>query len=181
MHTDPRLRADTHPGVALIRDRTEGDLDACAHLLADVHADDGYPVNWPPRPADWLAPAGALGAWVAEWSGQVMGHVTLCPGTPGDVAAGLWSSRAAGAPERAAVVSRLFVPPAARGHGLGTLLLTRAVREATGRGLHPVLEVAASDTAATALYERQGWLRLATLDQDWGAARPVTVHCYAHP
>jgi hypothetical protein len=39
----------------------------------------------------------------------------------------------------------------------------------------------ASDTAAAALYERLGWRRLATVEQRWGPAQVVSVHCYAAP
>ncbi|MFF4360960.1 GNAT family N-acetyltransferase [Streptomyces sp. NPDC001604] len=35
----------------------------------------------------------------------------------------------------------MFVPPAARGHGLGAALMARAVGEARSPGLHPVLDV----------------------------------------
>ncbi|MDR6326186.1 hypothetical protein [Actinoplanes couchii] len=40
----------------LIRERGDADLDGCVALLRDVHAADGYPVNWPEDPRGWLAP-----------------------------------------------------------------------------------------------------------------------------
>ncbi|GAA0589721.1 GNAT family N-acetyltransferase [Streptomyces crystallinus] len=162
-----------------VRPRDARDLDACVRALAAVHERDGYPVNWPDRPGDWLAQPSLLAAWVAELDGRVAGHVGLSLSGTGDVAPGLWSARAGADPEAAAVVSRLFVAPWARGHGLGRLLLDRAVGEARERGLHPVLDVVASDTAATALYERLGWQLLAEAEQEWGPRQTVTVRSYA--
>ncbi|TGB10441.1 GNAT family N-acetyltransferase [Streptomyces sp. MZ04] len=162
-----------------IRPRRASDLDACARALAQVHALDGYPTDWPERPADWLATADPVGAWVAELDGRIAGHIVLCPSEPDDVAPELWGKRGSG--EAAAVVSRLFVAPEARGHGIGARLLERVVAEAGELALHPVLDVVASDTSATALYERTGWRFLGTGEQHWGPRRSVTVRCYAAP
>ncbi|MEU5363936.1 GNAT family N-acetyltransferase [Streptomyces sp. NPDC005925] len=173
------------PGAAVkgpdrrIRCRTDGDVENCVRVLAEVHRRDGYPVNWPDRPAAWLSQDSGLKAWVAELDGRVVGHVSLSRAGEGDLAPGLWSGRNGTRETLTAVVSRLFVAPWARGHGIGALLIGRAVAEARGRGLHPVLDVVASDTAAAALYERLGWERLATLEQRWSPSRLVTVHCYA--
>jgi GNAT superfamily N-acetyltransferase len=161
-----------------VRPRTDDDVQACVRVLAEVHRQDGYPVNWPARPGDWLTQASALGSWVADLDGRVAGHVGLTRGAEGDLAPVLWGERNGTSGERAAVVGRLFVAPWARGHGIGALLIGRAVEEARHRGLHPVLDVVASDTAAAALYERLGWTRLATVDQRWSASQVVTVHCY---
>nr|WP_320773476.1 GNAT family N-acetyltransferase [Streptomyces sp. CRN 30] len=169
------------PGPA-VRPRAEGDLGDCVRVLAEVHRHDGYPVNWPGRPAEWLARAGMLGAWVGTApDGRVVGHVGLSRSGDGDLAPALWGERNGTGAEGAAVVSRLFVDPWTRGRGIGALLLGRAVREAGRLGLHPVLEVVASDTAAAALYERLGWEFLATREQRWGSRQTVTVHCYAGP
>lgn len=149
-------------------------------VLAEVHRSDGYPVNWPARPGTWLSQVpGSLGAWVAELDGRVVGHVGLSRGADGDLAPGLWSERNGTSAERAAVVGRLFVDPGVRGHGIGALLMDRVTTEARHRGLHPVLDVVASDTAAAALYERLGWTRMATVEQRWSASQLVAVHCYA--
>jgi GNAT superfamily N-acetyltransferase len=148
-------------------------------VLAEVHDRDGYPVNWPDRPPEWLAQPSLIGAWVAELAGRIVGHVGLSRSVAGDVAPGLWSVRAGVSADRAAVVSRLFVAPSARGHGIGALLMARAVGAARERRLHPVLDVVASDTAAAALYERLGWQLLATVRQEWSPDQTVTVRCYA--
>lgn len=139
-------------------------------------------MDWPSRPAGWLAQASSsLDAWVAELGGQVVGHIGLSRSGAGDAAAALWSAREGAGTERTAVVSRLFVAPGARGHGIGALLMAEAVHEAGNRGLHAVLDVVSSDTAAAALYERLGWELLAVVEQRWGPDRTVSVRCYAVP
>ncbi|MBV1936167.1 GNAT family N-acetyltransferase [Streptomyces sp. BV286] len=166
------------PARTSVRPRTDEDLDACVRVLAAVHESDGYPVNWPDEPGGWLSQSSLLTAWVAERDSRVVGHVALSRDEPGDLAPGLWRARR-DANAVTAVVSRLFVAPEARGNGIGALLLTRASQEAGRRGLHPVLDVVATDRAAAALYERQGWQRLATAEQRWAPDRTVTVHAYA--
>ncbi|MEU4932260.1 GNAT family N-acetyltransferase [Streptomyces yokosukanensis] len=148
-------------------------------VLAEVHRCDGYPVNWPDQPDAWLSQASPLGAWVAEHSGRLVGHVGLSRGGEGDLAPGLWSEQSGTSKDLTAVVSRLFVAPQARGHGIGAVLIGQAVAEARRRGLHPVLDVVASDRAAAALYERLGWELLATVEQRWSPSQTVTIHCYA--
>lgn len=162
-----------------VRPRTGGDLGDCVRALAEVHARDGYPVNWPERPDEWLSPPSLVASWVVEQGGRIAGHVGLSRSDAGDAAPGLWSARTGTGADRIAVISRLFVAPSARGRGLGATLLTRAASEARERGLHPVLDVVASDTAAAALYERLGWRLLATVEQRWGPDRTVAVRCYA--
>jgi GNAT superfamily N-acetyltransferase len=148
-------------------------------MLREVHDGDGYPLNWPDRPREWLMQPLLLAAWVAELDGQVVGHIGLSRSGAGDVAPVVWSRREGVLVADTAVISRLFVSPAARGHGIGALLMARAVQSAQVHALHPVLDVLASDTSATALFRRLGWSLLATVDQLWSATRTVTVHCYA--
>ncbi|MFF0106978.1 GNAT family N-acetyltransferase [Streptomyces hirsutus] len=161
------------------RPRTDRDLGACVRVLAEIHEHDGYPVNWPALPGAWLTPPSLVTSWVAELHGRVAGHVGLSRSAAGDAAPGLWSARAGTGTDATAVVSRLFVAPWARGHGIGALLMARAVTESKARGLHPVLDVVASDTAAAALYERLGWQLLATVEQQWSPEQKVAVRCYA--
>ncbi|MER0483897.1 GNAT family N-acetyltransferase [Streptomyces sp. Edi2] len=140
----------------MIRKRRDTDLDACVALLAEVHTHSGYPHHWPDDPARWLAPDSLTAAWVAETDGTVVGHAALC----------------------GVEVSRLCVAPAARGAGLGGRLLRTVETAAAARGLRPVLEVKATDTAAIGLYERLGWIRRATERQVWGGGEVVRVHRY---
>lgn len=149
------------------------------HILAEVHEQDGYPVNWPDHPGEWLAQPSLLAAWVAELDGRVVGHIGLSRSGAGDVAPGLWSRREGVGLGATVVVNRLFVAPSARGHGIGALLMAQAVGEAQDRSLHPVLDVVASDTAAAALYERLGWELLATVEQQWSPEQTVAIRCYA--
>ncbi|MGW6915215.1 GNAT family N-acetyltransferase [Kitasatospora sp. NPDC054939] len=164
-----------------IRPREQTDLDACVRVLRAVHDGDGYPVNWPDDPQLWLTQPSRLGTWVAELDGRVVGHVGLCRSAPGDLAPQEWSRRTGRPVEAAAVVSRLYVSPQARGHGIGARLLAQAVRAARADGLHPVLDVLATDTAAAELYRRAGWSLLATVEDEWGPHQTVTVHCWAAP
>ncbi|SEM01107.1 GNAT family N-acetyltransferase [Streptacidiphilus jiangxiensis] len=175
--------ADLAPPAARrrVRRREASDLAVCARVLRDVHAGDGYPVDWPDDPVRWLTQASLLDAWVAELDGEVVGQVGLCRSSTGDLAPGEWSHRTGLPPGATAVVSRLFVAPTARGHGLGALLLAQATHEARSRGLHPVLDVVSTDTAAAELYRRAGWSLLATVEDEWAPDRRVTVHCYAAP
>ncbi|NEA53167.1 GNAT family N-acetyltransferase [Streptomyces sp. SID13666] len=169
------------PSTCRIRQREASDLDDCVEVLAEVHSGDGYPANWPDCPGEWLMQPALLAAWVAELDGRVVGHIGLSRSGAGDAAPGLWSRREGVSVEDTAVISRLFVSPSARGHGIGALLMERAVQDAHERALHPVLDVLASDTSAAALYERLGWSLLATVDQQWSPTQTVTVQCYAAP
>ncbi|MEV8452786.1 GNAT family N-acetyltransferase [Streptomyces sp. NPDC052095] len=165
----------------LVRRRTDADLDACVRVLAEVHHRDGYPVNWPERPGAWLSDGPVLGTWVAELDGRLAGHISLSRESGGDVAPVLWSGRNGAERGGTAVVGRLFVAPWARGRRIGALLIGRAVAEADRHGLHPVLDVVASDTAAAALYERLGWELLDTVEQRWSPHQTVTIRAYAAP
>ncbi|MFG2846733.1 GNAT family N-acetyltransferase [Kitasatospora sp. NPDC048296] len=170
----------TGPGAG-VRRRRAADLADCVRVLDDVHTVDGYPADRPERPAAWLTPDGLLAAWVAEAAGRITGHVGLSRSAPGDAAPGLWSLRTGGRPELTAVIGRLYVAPTARGHGTGAHLLARAVVHARALGLHPVLDVLATDTAAVALYRRLGWTLLGSGEQRWASGRTVLVHCFAAP
>ncbi len=167
--------------LATVRPRTDEDLDTCVRLLREVHEHDAYPVSWPERPAAWITPPTTLGSWVAELGGRTVGHVGLAGPREHDGAPGVWSAATGRGQDQAVMVNRLYVSPAARGHRVGALLLAEAVAEARRLGRHPVLDVAARCVEATALYERLGWRRMATVAQDWGPHGMVDVHCYTAP
>jgi GNAT superfamily N-acetyltransferase len=153
-----------------IRAREERDLAAGGPLVTAVHDSDGYPVRPPPDPSDFLRVADALGAWVAEEDGDVVGHVLLRPSTSAPVMRA--AARATGLPEdRLGVVGRLLVSPTARRRGLGRALLDVAASHAGRLGLHPVLDVVTGHRAAIAMYEAAGWRRADTVHVTFGDVR----------
>ncbi|NRQ31510.1 GNAT family N-acetyltransferase [Nonomuraea sp. NN258] len=143
-----------------IRPRTPDDLDACVAALAEVQAADRYPVDWPADPHRWLTPSNLALAWVATAAGGgVAGHVGLTDD---------------------AEIVRLFVTPAARGHGLAARLLD-TVRAAADVPLK--LEVSDEGRAAIAAYERAGWRRVGSTRATWlnAAGEPALLHHYVSP
>jgi GNAT superfamily N-acetyltransferase len=91
-------------------------------VLADVHRFDRYPLNWPDDPHRWLSPPNVLRAWIAETApAAVIGHVAV--------------HQATSAADRAAMttveVSRLFIAPTARRHGVAIKLLGHVRQWAT--------------------------------------------------
>ncbi|MEU8887135.1 GNAT family N-acetyltransferase [Streptomyces sp. NPDC048442] len=162
----------------VVRGRTDADLGACVRVLRAVHEASGYPRNWPVDAAGWLVVEGELGAWVARSAadGRVVGHAVLARAGEGDVAPGLWDGEG-----EVAVVGRLFVSPEGRGTGAGRALTREVAGAARELGVWPVLDVVAADTGAVAFYERIGWRRIGSGEQNWGAGELVGVHCYAAP
>ena len=61
----------------LVRERADADLPACVQLARAVHERDGYPHYLPGDLRDLLVLPDAYGAWVAEQSGRIAGHVAL--------------------------------------------------------------------------------------------------------
>jgi ribosomal-protein-alanine N-acetyltransferase len=125
--------------TSAIRARTHDDIEECARLLRELDRADRYPLVWPDDIEAWLTPESLAGSWVAELDGSVVGHVAL--------------RRAAGQ----SVVTRLWVAPGARRHGLGSALCEAACARAAELSLQPTLEVAPGRAAAIALYEGAGW------------------------
>jgi GNAT superfamily N-acetyltransferase len=142
----------------LVRERAEADLPACVELARRVHERDGYPHYLPGDLREFLVRPDAYGAWVAERDGRIAGHVALHPRSSLPVME--LASAAAGQPAgRLAVVARLLVAPDTRRAGAGRALLEHSWQQAAGRGLWPVLDVAADLTGAIRLYESCGWVR----------------------
>jgi GNAT superfamily N-acetyltransferase len=177
----------------MIRPRIAADLAACVAALRLVHEQDRYPHRWPADPIDWLSPPRLRRAWVAiadrpagagDHAGdprdEVEGHVALNV-AGGDRSLGLLTEATGLAPERLAVVSRLFVSVGHRRRGLARALLRHAVADAHGEHLRPVLDVVAADRAAVALYELEGWQRVGSVmfHTRYGASLPGYV--YAGP
>lgn len=142
-------------------------------LLERVHATDEYPVFWPDDPARWLSPQGAIRAWVAERSRDVVGHVLLRTVAARDAE---WQEATAGRAAELGVISRLFVDSDLRGAGLGRSLLDAAMNEALSRGLCPVLDVVATRVSAVQFFERQGFRRVLT--KSWSANAECPHHFF---
>lgn len=152
-------------------------MRGCVDVLARVHADGGYPTNWPADPARWLTPSGLIEAWVAGTGGMPVAGTGGMP-----VAGHALVSRVAGRPHRrpAAEFGRLFVDPAARRQGIAQALLRHAKEWAAVRDLDLVLWVTDHLRAARTLYAGAGFTLTRTEVADWTApdGSPVTVHRY---
>lgn len=159
--TDPQTRSTT-PGTMRISERTDADLDALVEVLRRVH-DGGYPASWPTDPRSWVSPCGLVHAWVAIADGRVVGHVGVAVAAPG----------------RTAEVTRLFVDPAYRGHGLADQLLDAAEHGAPGS--HVRLDVTEETPSAWRLYERRGWRLTGRGPADWAkpSGEVPTMRYYA--
>jgi GNAT superfamily N-acetyltransferase len=143
-------------------------------MLHEVHRADGYPLAWPDDPVAWLSPLGLLAAWVAECAdSRIGGHIALTSSEIDVATAG-----------SDALVSRLFVALASRRRRVGHHLLNHAQRHAVGMGKSLMLEAAElGDGAAIALYERSGWLHVATRTATWTTpgGQPVSLRYYRSP
>jgi ribosomal-protein-alanine N-acetyltransferase len=148
----------------VVRPRVDADLDVCVAVAHAVHELDGYPAYLATDLRTFLVSPGAHAAWVAERSGEIVGHVALHRSST--AAAMARASEALDLPaDRLGVVARLLVAPTARRGGVGRALLEVATHGATERGLWPVLDVAVQLPGAVRLYESRGWT----------PAGPVTV------
>ena len=167
-------------GTAIVRERTDADLPGAAALV-DVHRTDGYPVEGVDDPEGWLTGATLLRAWVAEMDGRIVGHVAVSRPQSDDAAAVMWTGTSEGAEDAVAVLGRLFVVNAARGHSLGEKLVRAATEYAHRHVIRLVLDVMTKDAAAIQLYERHGWRRIGTTQHDDGTGRLVPAVCYVSP
>jgi GNAT superfamily N-acetyltransferase len=142
----------------VIRERREEDVTACTRLAQLVHDLDGYPPYLSGELRDFMQSPDAIGAWVAEFDGDIVGHVAL-HARSSDAVMGLASAASGHPPGRFGVVARLLVSPAARQGGVGRALLRTATVHAVELGLYPVLDVVTRFLPAIALYESCGWIR----------------------
>jgi len=164
----------------LIRPRRDSDIIACADLVREVHAVDRYPRFLPDDLSSFLVQPGSYGSWVADRSGEVVGHVALVPRTAQPVMQ--IASNVLGRPaSEFAAVARLFVSPQARGNAIGRLLLDAATAEAASRGLWPVLDVDTDLAAAIALYESRGWIRAGMVTLQLSNGHSLNEYVYLGP
>jgi GNAT superfamily N-acetyltransferase len=164
-----------------IRPRSDTDIAACERLARGVHALDGYPPYLPNGDFHaFLVSADALGAWVAEEAGAVLGHVALHARSSDPVMA-LASDALATAPDRLAIVARLLVDPESRGQGIGRSLLATATRHALDLGRWPILDVVSHFQMAINLYESSGWVRVGLVTLRLPDGADVEEVVYAAP
>jgi ribosomal protein S18 acetylase RimI-like enzyme len=132
-----------------MRQASAHDLAALVELMQEFYGEAGFPLG-PDRARAAFLPLlapGQLGqVWLAEYDGQVAGHLvlTLC-----------YSMEYGG---RSAFVDDLFVRPALRNRGVGRALVAHArkVCEELGvRAMH--LEVARANGPAQAIYRAVGF------------------------
>lgn len=144
----------------MIRPRKESDLAELIKVMQQVHEQDAYPSVWPAEPLAFIDPPQTLAAFVAEMGGEVVGQVLLR-----EVTEPLpeWVAVTGLATPEVAVLSRFFVAPSGRGHGLASQLFRAAWQEAERLGRRAILDVHQKNTAAIRLYEREGWTRVATV------------------
>lgn len=164
----------------MIRPRTRRDGPGLMALLRDFHRASSYALPWPADPDAFLTPPGTLAAWVAEGGGEVVGGVilrALSDPLP------KWAATTGRRAPELAVVSRLYVLPAVRRAGLGRRLLAAAQGEAKRLGRRAIIDVHAEAAASIALYEAEGWRRVATVQAEWqiGSGERAKIHVYLAP
>ncbi|GAA5501713.1 hypothetical protein Dxin01_01452 [Deinococcus xinjiangensis] len=164
----------------MIRPRLESDLPDLLDAMWRVHVQDAYPSVWPETPLEFMAPPQTLGAWVAVVQGKAAGQVLLretgAPLPDWVAATGLQG-------HEVAVLSRFFLRPEARGQGLAQALFRAAWQGDADLGRRAILDVHQKNLAAIKLYEREGWVRVATLPAPFTDPDGSTpqVHVYTAP
>jgi GNAT superfamily N-acetyltransferase len=163
-----------------LRGRGDSDLRRCAALLRSTHESDRYPLHMPDDPASFFVVRDAMGAWVALVDDEIVGHVLLRAASTPTVMA-VASGETGLAEDRLAVVGRLLVGRSARRRGVGRALLGRAARESWALGRQPVLDVVTDQTAAIALYEREGWRKAAQVRVTFSTGESVDEIVFIGP
>ena len=164
-----------------VRQRCELDTESLLAIGEQVHTSDRYPPYLPNREfRPFLFDDQALGAWVAEIDGRVVGQVALHRRT-GARAMRLAAEALDSREDDLGVVARLLVAPESRRQGIGQTLLETAASEAAALGLHPMLDVATHLEAAIDLYERCGWLRTGEVLHEFPDGKTIAVFVYLAP
>ena len=148
----------------VVRERRPADLAVLVELLAEQQAVSSYPVRWPlPFPVEqFLVRSYERRAWVAELDGVVVGHVSV--GDPEELVPRFAAATGAAG---FGMISALFTGLAARGRGVGALLLDTAVEWIRGLGEVPVLDVVPLHEPALRMYQDRGWVEVGTDRFPW--------------
>lgn len=157
----------------VVRPISEADYEATADLIASVYIGEGFSAE---RARDTLRNVAARAAHASVFVAidepdAILGTATLVPlGTP--------SSQIAAEGEME--VRLVAVSPAARGRGVGELLMTACIADARARGARTlVLSTQPTMEAAQRLYERLGFIRQPA--RDWIRSSGPTMLVYALP
>jgi len=162
-----------------IRPRVDADLEGCIHVLHDVYARDGYPVQGMNNAKAFLTSGPLKRAWVAEREGRVIGHVAVSQATDDDVSVALW--RQQNPNDAIAVLGRLFVGPDERAGGVASRLMGAAVEWSREANVRLVMFALVKDQAAMRLYERLGWQRFGSRMYRYGEGQQMEAVCYSSP
>lgn len=145
-------------GIKIRNARTE-ELDAILNMSLEAYEEFGTRmpvVNWRGLRATLirtLKNPGNAEIIVAEMDGNLVGSVLLFPGNSDAYGKG---EGGAGWPE----LRLLAVPPAARGRGIGTLLMEECIKRAREAGASALgLHTGDSMVVALPMYERRGFAR----------------------
>ena len=168
-------------GRLVVRARELRDLDALAAIAAEVQVNDGYPGKRPHDLRAFLVADEALGAWVAELNGQVVGHVALHATSLPVVMDQARTALGAPSDDDLAVVARLIVDPRKRRVGAARALLDHAAGAARHRHRHPILDVATRYEAANALYTAAGWTNAGEVEMRFADGTVLQSYVYVAP
>lgn len=177
----PTSRDAAGAGRLVVRERELRDLDALAAIAAEVQVNDGYPGKRPQDLRAFLVADDALGAWVAELNGQVVGHVALHATSLPVVVDRARTALGAPSDDDLAVVARLIVDPRKRRMGGGRALLDHAAGAAWRRQRHPILDVVTRYEAANALYTAAGWTNVGEVEMRFADGTVLQSYVYVAP
>jgi len=140
----------------MIRSYVAADREALVRLIVGTLAEFGFSADMGGIADDlrsidgrYAPPRG--GFWIAEREGMLVGSVAIRPKD-----------------ERTCELKRLYVSPSARGSGLGQRLYEHAEAFARAAGYRTIwLDSSRRFGKAHRLYERNGFVLLERLDNDW--------------
>ena len=156
-----------------VRRRRPSDLPGLGRDLLEQQPRTRYPFRDPlPVSTDvFLHDEDALGAFVAEIDGDVVGHVGRtgpAHGFPDSVRMNEVCAQAHGcAVEELSYVSGLFTAERAVGRGVGRALLAAIVADMRAAGHRPCLEVLPHHAGARHLYLSTGWRDVLGIRPPW--------------
>jgi putative acetyltransferase len=144
-----------------LRDVAASDKDAVTALVVDVLGEFGFTAKVGGVEQDLAELAQRYtaarrgGFWVAELEGRVVGSVAI-------------RRKEKDEEPHVCELKRLYLHPSVRAHGLGQLLYEHAERFARAAGYSKIwLDSSRRFGKAHRLYERNGFVLVASLDNDW--------------